>query len=174
MTMTITFTGTAAELRAEMLVLLGLDRSEPVAQVEQLAGVVGSLTVDAQVEQAFGVEPKRSRGRPRKTETPPAEYVVEPVVEAEQPVVEEAPAPQPEVEEGTSFVAPEPEVVEPEQPDDTPANAQDLMTACMAKVAGDSAKKIALVKLLQSFDAKTVNGLAAENYKAFWAKVKEL
>ena len=55
-----------------------------------------------------------------------------------------------------------------------PQNATDLMAAVMPLVAGDSAKKIKLVKLLEEYKAKTINTLAQEHYADFWAKVKEL
>ena len=48
------------------------------------------------------------------------------------------------------------------------------MTATMDLVKGDSAKKIALVKLLGSYGAKTINTLAAEHYPEFWEKVNAL
>lgn len=55
-----------------------------------------------------------------------------------------------------------------------PQNATDLMAAVMPLVAGDSAKKIKLVKLLEEYKAKTINTLAQEHYADFWAKVQEL
>jgi hypothetical protein len=48
------------------------------------------------------------------------------------------------------------------------------MSAAMEIVKGDSGKKIALVKLLQSFGAKTINTLAPEHYAEFWTKVNAL
>lgn len=56
----------------------------------------------------------------------------------------------------------------------TPQNATDLMAGVMPLVAGDSGKKIKLVKLLESFNAKTINTLAAEHYAEFWSKAQEL
>ena len=55
-----------------------------------------------------------------------------------------------------------------------PQNATDLMAAVMPLVAGDSAKKIKLVKLLEEYKAKTINTLAQEHYADFWAKVQGL
>ena len=66
------------------------------------------------------------------------------------------------------------ETVEQQPADNTPQNATDLMAAVMPLVAGDPAKKIKLVKLLEEYKAKTINTLAQEHYFDFWAKVQEL
>ena len=160
--MQITFSGSAAEIRDEMKILLGLNDSP----LHKVAVAIAEQTVDQQVEEAFG-EVKRTRGRPRKAE---------PTVEA-APVETVTITPEPEtIPEPVTIevvAAPEPVVEQPAAPA-VPGNAQDLMTAAMEIVKGDSAKKIALVKLLGSFGAKTINTLAPESYAEFWEKVNAL
>ncbi len=175
MTMTITFTGSAAELREEMLTLLGVNT--PKIDITHLIKERGLLAEEAEAPAA---EEKKTRGRPRKAEaeTPKEEKPVP------SPQPEVVPAPQPEVEAvepepvaEEPAVEPEPEpVAEPvvEEPSNVPANATDMMSAVMEMVKGDSGKKIALVKLLAEYGAKTINTLDVANYPAFWAKVQTL
>lgn len=178
----IKFVGEAAEVRREMEILLGRGsvpaplREMALAIAEQTAPVI-EQTVDQQVEAAFG-ETKRGRGRPRKElAEQKAEQVEreETLAELQQEVTASVSAPATVTITPEPDVAPEPitvAVIPAGVP--VPSNAQDLMTATMDLVKGDSAKKIALVKLLGSYGAKTINTLGAEHYPEFWEKVNAL
>ena len=177
--MQITFTGDAAEVRQEMLELLGLKFESEVEKAWAASRNTNTeQTVDQQVEAAFG-ETKRGRGRPKKTEVAEqkAEQVEreETLAELQQEVTASVSAPATVTITPEPDVAPEPitvAVIPAGVP--VPSNAQDLMTATMDLVKGDSAKKIALVKLLGSYGAKTINTLGAEHYPEFWEKVNAL
>lgn len=183
MTIQITITGTAAEVRREMEILLGKSTISPV--LEAAAPELAELQDN---------EPKRGRGRPKKEKTDEPE--LNPVAlaarahrEEDEAKVEAMLAPEvityglkdqeaaaAALEQLKKVIEPFAEPVPTPDPVGTPVpgNAQDLMSAAMAIVAGDSAKKIALVKLLQSYGAKTINTLDPENYAEFWAKVQVL
>lgn len=170
MTIQITFSGSAEEVRREMQTILGLSESVSIV-VDLEEGKAEVAKHDAEVAN----EPKRGRGRPKKEELKP---VPEPEVQSPEPVIityseqdqvaakaaveaiaEVIPNPEPEVETATTPV---------------PGNAQDLMTAAMGIVAGSSTKKMKLVELLKEFNAKTINTLALEHYAEFWKKVNQI
>ena len=122
--------------------------------MQQLQLILTGNTIEELVDIAADFVAKNSVEKaPRKTRT------------KTQPVVEQ------------TIEAPEQTIEAPEQTTNapnTPQNATDLMAGVMPLVAGDSGKKIKLVKLLESFNAKTINTLAAEHYAEFWSKAQEL
>lgn len=115
--------------------------------MQQLQLILTGNTIEELVDIAADFVAKNSAEKaPRKTRT------------KTQPVVEQ------------TIEAPEQTTEAP----NTPQNATDLMAGVMPLVAGDSGKKIKLVKLLESFNAKTINTLAPEHYAEFWSKAQEL
>lgn len=117
---TISFTGSAAEVRAEMMALLG--GAEPALAAKPAEPKVDPKPAPAEETKAEEPKPAPKRGRPRKKKE-----------EAEKPA-EEPKAEEPKAEET-------PEFEKPKAPEDDQRDTKEIALACLKEIGPDRFRK---------------------------------